>query len=835
MKRDLPSLDTSASGSEYILHVNHVTKRFGPTVAVDNVAFGVRPGEILGLVGGNGAGKSTLIRILSGVLPPDEGNLTLLGATTRWENFDPKIAKRMGIRVVAQELSLCSNLTVKENSFIEYRASTWQHFRSSLKPTIEVLDTIFPESGVNENCVVENLTLAQQQMVEIARAVSDQHLSLLILDEPTSSLPQNRVRQLSTVLKTLQYKNIGVIYISHKLPEVTDLSSRIVAMRNGKVVSDTAASETSTPTLVQLMGGVKTHEHSSLDKQGQSSDEANWLLRLNHFSSGNLKNISFTVRRHEILGVAGLEGNGQAELLKMLYRNRSSSEESFLLRGRTSFVSGNRAILGVFGYWSISKNVTIASLNKISKHGILSSRLERNLSKAWFDKLTFRADSIDSKITSLSGGNQQKALIARALATDADILLLDDPTRGVDIGTKFEIYKLLREWVAAGHAVVWFSSEDEEMVQCDRVLILQEGSIADELTGNITTDKIVSSQFTTSKHPNDPRDAGSIREKWTKTVPSNVKNNLLRIVLTARWNLALLFLVLMEIMIGIANPASVSTFGMDLLIGSAIPLLLAAVSQMFIINSGGIDLGLGAFVGLTNVITATLLIHHPILAISTFAFLIISYGFIGALIYLTRVPSIVITLGASFIWLGIALMIQPVPGGSAPQWLSGFWNINLPIIPLPLFLTFAVGGATYLFLFRTRIGIVLRGFGNSATIVSQSGWSGLRLQALTYSCAGLFAVLSGIAVTAVDGSADANSTLSFTLLSIAAVIIGGSEFIGGIIVPGGVVLGSLVLSLIESLLAFFSIGSNYQSMIEGLLLLLVLSGRSLANRRTQKI
>ncbi len=834
MKRDLTSLYTSAStGKEYILHADHVSKRFGPTVAVDNVSFEIRPGEIVGLVGGNGAGKSTLMKILSGVLHPDEGNLTLLGKTTRWENFDPRVAKKYGVRVVTQELSLCSNLTVKETSFIEYRSSSLRNVRNSLTPTIEFLESIFPESGVVENSVIETLTLAQQQMVEIARAVADPHLSLLILDEPTSSLPQNRVGQLSAFLKTLPGKNIGVIYISHKLPEVTDLSSRIIAMRNGTVVSDTKADETSTPTLIQLMGGVNANEHDPLDKTPSNSQKDNWLLKLNHFSSGNLKDISLTVQPNEIVGVAGLEGNGQAELLKALYSNRSFSEESFELRGRASFVSGNRARFGIFAYWSMAKNVTIASLNKISKYGILSTRLENELSKKWFDKLNFRADSIDSKITSLSGGNQQKALIARALATDADIILLDDPTRGVDIGTKFEIYKLLKEWVASGHAVVWFSSEDEEMVQCDRVLILQEGSIADELSGTITTDKIVSSQFATSRHPRELSDTRSLQRKSTKTMPSKVQNNLLKVVLNARWNLALLFLVLMEIMIGIANPASVSTFGMDLLIGSAIPLLLAAVSQMFIINSGGIDLGLGAFVGLTNVITATLLINHPIVAIGAFAFLIILYGLMGALIYLTRVPSIVITLGASFIWLGIALMIQPVPGGSAPQWLSDFWNINLPIIPLPFFLTFAVGGATYLFLFRTRIGIVLRGFGNSASIISQSGWSGLKLQALTYSCAGVFAVLAGVAVTAVDGSADANSTLSFTLLSIAAVIIGGSEFIGGIIVPGGVVLGSLVLSLIESLLAFFSIGSNYQSMIEGLLLLLVLSGRSIANRRTR--
>ncbi len=800
------------------LRLDHIVKKFGTTVAINNVSCAINRGEIVGLVGGNGAGKSTLMRILSGVVRPDEGSLSI-GTNINWDEFGPKPARELGIRVVTQELSLCTNLTVAENYFIEYPKLEGSWRVAASQRISRVLADIFPNPHIGVTTIIDDLNLAQRQMVEIARAVSDPNLAWLVLDEPTSSLPRERVNQLLDYLKRLRQQGVGIIYISHRLPEVLAVTTRVVAMRNGSTSGEVNTVDTTESDVVGLMGGKVTLAGAGVHVAKNDGESEDCLLRLDQFDQGILQNIDMTINRGEIIGISGLEGSGQSELIRLLYRLRQKRSKSLQYHGNVALVSGNRAEMGIFAYWSIAKNITIASLRQIARLGILSNQQESKVADYWYNRLKFRAAGTDSRITSLSGGNQQKALIARALATNADILLLDDPTRGVDLETKFELYQLLHEWANQGHGVVWFSTEDDEMEQCDRVYILRRGRVVDELSEGITADRVVASAFMEVKD-----------EKKQSVHESTLHRGVGWRLLTARWNLSLFSLIIIFIVMGVLNPTSISTFGLNLLIGSAVPLVFAGISQMFVIDSGGIDLGLGAFIGLINVITATTLVHDPVLALVIIIVLIGLYALMGALIYLSRVPAIVITLGASFIWLGLALTLQPIPGGSSPAWLAGFWNVNIPVIPLPIVLSIAGLVGVYIIVQRTKLGVLLRGFGNAPNAISHAGWSGLKLQMGLYALAGTAAVIAGLFVTAANGAADANSASSYTLLSIAAVILGGSEFVGGIIIPIGVVIGALTLSLIGALLGFLSLGSDYQSAVEGILLLAVLGARALTRR-----
>jgi ribose transport system permease protein len=280
----------------------------------------------------------------------------------------------------------------------------------------------------------------------------------------------------------------------------------------------------------------------------------------------------------------------------------------------------------------------------------------------------------------------------------------------------------------------------------------------------------------------------------------------------------------------VLQPEALSYSGLELLLASAVPLLLAAVSQMFVIALGDIDLGTGFLVGLVNVVAARWLTGDPLLAVGVFAGLILAYMVLAVLIHVRRIPSIIVTLGASFVWLGLALLVLPVPGGSAPGWLSGLLTASPPIVPLPVLVAVVVAAVGYAISFLVPYGAVIRGAGSNADAVARTGWSTLKARVVAYGLAALFGVLAGLAVTGVTASGDATASGNYTLLAIAAVILGGGDFAGGRCVPVGAVIGALAISLVGSLLALLNVSSDYQTGAQGLVLLLVLAGRALTRR-----
>lgn len=792
------------------LSMTGIGKTYGNTRAAQAIDFTIAPGEIVGLVGANGAGKSTLMRILAGVTEPSEGSMTLGGAPLDLSTYSPRAARDAGIRIVWQELSLSPNLTVAENFYVEQPqlgrlSPLW--LRDYHRLAAENIERIFPDAKIPTGRLVADLSIAERQIVEIARAVSDPDLRLLILDEPTSSLAAERSAQLRRFIRTLAGKGVAVIFISHKLAEVLDVAGRVAAMRNGRLVWQKNSSDASIADLIDAMSGSVIGERT--ERRRASPDASHPVrARIGAAMTGRLER-PIELRAGEIVGIAGLEGGGQRDLLQRLFTARPGDDVQ-----RTSdkirYVSGDRQREGVFPLWSVLDNILIGRVARLPSFAPVRRSEMRPVASVLAGRLALDDARFDAGILDLSGGNQQKVLVARALLDEAEIILLDDPTRGVDIAAKRDFYRLVREMADAGYLVVWHSTEDLEFLECDRVLVFNRGEIVAELEGEqITEDKVVAASFVQPLHP---RQSAATRGQ--------------SIGLALVKSIPFVSLVLVFAIMAWLNPLVASSFGIELLLAPAVTLVFIALAQMFVVGGSEIDLGTGAFVGLINVVSATLLVTSPWLGIVGLIGGLLGYALVAVLIQARAIPAIVVTLGASFIWTGIGRTIQPSPGGSTPDWLRELFNWSIPGVPAPLFFVLVAAAAAFL-IDHSRSGTILRAFGSSPVALKQAGWSPLRYGILRYSIACLFAMTAGLYVTATNGASDINAGASFTLLSIAAVIIGGCQLLGGIIAPLGVVAGAVTLSLIGALLASLGVSTDYNAAVQGALLIAILGLQAL--------
>ncbi|WP_423066941.1 sugar ABC transporter ATP-binding protein [Devosia sp. CN2-171] len=474
-----------------VIATGGASKSFGAVRAVSEVTFAVAPGECVGLVGHNGAGKSTLVNILNGSLEPDAGSIELDGQPA--ERYSVAAARRHGLRCVFQELSLCPNLTVAENTRIAHsslRGVGWRRRAASL--IRDKLDEIFPGHGIDSGQTISGLSIAQRQMVEIATAFSrsDHPVRLVILDEPTSSLDASIAAQLLAYIRRFIEDGGSVVLISHILGEVLTTADRVVVMKDGQVVADRPAAQFSVDSLVRAMGSV-VRAHDARRDATRNAD-ATPILRHPATEAGAS---DFIAHRGEIVGLAGLAGHGQTRMLVDLFL---SAGGDWLRRrdAQVAFVAGDRHVDGNLPLWSILRNLTLSLLPDLTRLGLVDRSGEARAAADWQERIGIRTADLGNAILSLSGGNQQKVLFARALATSAPVVLMDDPMRGVDIGTKQEVYHLLRAEADKGRTFVWYSTEMDEVCQCDRVYVFREGRIVAELGGNdVNEENVLASSF----------------------------------------------------------------------------------------------------------------------------------------------------------------------------------------------------------------------------------------------------------------------------------------------------------------------------------------------------
>ena len=473
------------------LEIEHVSKAFPGVQAVDDVSLAAFPAEILGLVGENGAGKTTLMNILTGAVQPDSGRILLDGQPVSIES--PSQALELGVTIIHQELALIPQLTVGQNIYLGREPRTrwrvfvdWTTLYRSAREELDRLGLAIPV-----HAVAGDLPLAQQQLVEIAKALSYQ-ARLIVLDEPTSALTERETEILFGLMRSLKAKGVTLIYISHRLEEVFAITDRISVMRDGQLVGVAPTAGLTTEQVVKMMVGRELREF--YPRTGEDGGEV--LLRARGLRRGKrLNGVDLDLHRGEILGVAGLVGSGRTDLARALFGADSLEEGEIWLDGRKvainaprdairsgiGFVPEDRKSQGIFLGQSLRTNVSVSSLDRFSKMGILNHRGIARLAKKMVENLDLHTTGIDQRAGNLSGGNQQKTVIARWLSINPRVLILDEPTRGVDVGAKAEIYALMSDLARQGVGILMISSELPEVLGVsDRILVMREGRIVAE-------------------------------------------------------------------------------------------------------------------------------------------------------------------------------------------------------------------------------------------------------------------------------------------------------------------------------------------------------------------
>ncbi|KJS50571.1 sugar ABC transporter ATP-binding protein [Desulfosporosinus sp. BICA1-9] len=480
-----------------ILRMQNITKYFPGVVALDNVNLTVFKGEVLALVGENGAGKSTLMKILSGVYQKDLGKIYFEGKEVYINS--PTASQELGMSIIHQELNLMPNLSIYENIFMgrENRSKLIFMDRSrSYKLAMELLETV--GLHINADTLVKELSISQRQMVEIAKALS-LNAKLIIMDEPTSSLTEKETETLKNIIRKLCSQQVSVVYISHKLDEVLELADRVTALRDGNTVGTITRAECTKDKIIRMMVGRELKDIFPRSERNASKE----VLRVENISTTDLlKNVSFTLQKGEILGFAGLVGAGRTELMKVIfgldqkvcgriYVNGSEVEihhPKDALRYKLALVPEDRKIQGLVLGMSVRENITLSILDKVSKINFIKRNMESYIANDFIKKLNVKTPGAEQKVGNLSGGNQQKIVISKMLATQPQILILDEPTRGVDIGAKKEIHTMIDGLAQQGLAVIIISSELGEVLgMSDRIIVMHEGEIKGEISGEEAT------------------------------------------------------------------------------------------------------------------------------------------------------------------------------------------------------------------------------------------------------------------------------------------------------------------------------------------------------------
>ena len=489
--------------NDILLEMKNISKSFPGVRALDDVSLKVRRGTVHALMGENGAGKSTLMKCLFGIYHADSGEIFLEGKKVQFRNS--KDALENGVAMVHQELNQALKRNITDNLWLG-RYPTTLGFVISEKKMYEETMKIFDNLGIDEDphTVMSRLSVSKRQMVEIAKAVS-YNSKIIVFDEPTSSLTETEAEHLFRIIDLLKKRGAGIIYISHKMEEILRISDDVTVMRDGKYVATEKASELTTDKIIKLMVGRELTNRFP----PKSNTPGKEIINVKNLSGAysNVKDVSFSLREGEILGIAGLAGAGRSELLETIFGIAKKKSGTVTVHGRRAdnrssrqaiqngfaLLTEERRATGIFGILDIIANTTISNLKNYRSGGIFLSSSKMKSDTMWSVRsMKIKTPSLKTKIRTLSGGNQQKVILGRWLLTKPEILLLDEPTRGIDVGAKYEIYQLIIDLAASGKSVIMVSSEMPELLGvCDRILVMSGGRAAGELPGQTTQEEIM--------------------------------------------------------------------------------------------------------------------------------------------------------------------------------------------------------------------------------------------------------------------------------------------------------------------------------------------------------
>lgn len=833
------------TGPEFLVEARGLGIGFPGVRAVSAADFGVRAGEVHALIGENGAGKSTLGKLLSGELQADEGELAVGGVVRRFAS--PREAIAAGIAMIPQELQLVNSLSVAENVMLgrEPRAASGLVDRAALAAAAQVQLLAVGAKNILPATLLGDLAAGDRQLVAIARALS-LRARCLIMDEPTAALGADEEARLENLIRTLAAAGTGVVYISHKLDSVLRLADRITVMRDGHVVATRQAAGATTADLVRSMVG---REIPSVDLPPVSAT-AREVLRVDGLSlsdpshSGGwlLRDLSFVVHSGEIVGLAGLVGAGRSDLLRALAgapsgkltgrvwldgreyspRNPAESREAGVV-----LLPEERKAEGIFPQLGVNRNITLPALGRVSRLGVVNGKADRLAAADLMARVGVRAASPDVPIATLSGGNQQKALLARCLFSSPTVLLLDEPTRGVDLAARAEIYRELHALAAEGFGVLLASSDLSEVLsQCHRVIVVRDGHIAGEFNQMDATEEKILAAAVSDGPPDDAPGAA----RSTGPTRSRIGASLARY----RGALGLAAVLVMAVVFSPTRggrPVFLDLGNLTDILRQVAEKGILAVGMTAVIIAGGIDLSVGSILAFGATLTAALLMQGGLGLAATTAVVITAgaaWGFVnGVVVARWKLPAFIATLATMSAARGAARYLSggtAIPlgfgAGGAPESLRAVAAPLVPYLPAPALIFGVSVVAMHLFLARTRSGRYLYAIGDNEAAARLSGVRVGFHKGSVYVISGILAAVAGLVHCAQLEQGNPNDGVAYELDAIAAVVIGGTALSGGTGTVGGTLVGILTIGVINNTMGLNNVDANLQLVLKGVIILL---------------
>jgi len=830
---------------EEVLTLAGVSKSFGTTHALSDVSFSVRAGEVHALLGENGAGKSTLIKIVTAVLRPDAGRVAVLGEPVPFGRPGAVIAR--GLSTVYQDLSLISGLTVAANLDLG-RPGVMRAPSRSERAAAAVLES-FDVHDFGPADLVDELSFGQRQRLEIVRALG-RHPRILLLDEPTSALGQPEVEWLFERLGQEVARGTAIVLISHRMGDIREICDRVTILRNGRNVGTSAASEISDAQIVQMMLGRNLAAAFPERTATRSPNEPILEIR-GLVVPPLLRDVTFTLAAGEVLGLAGLDGQGQRQVLRALAgiahplageifrRGRAVriSSPASAIRAGLALVPADRAREGLLMPMTVAENMSLPVVDRFVRRILIDERAERSAVAATAESLGLAADRVGSPVSALSGGNQQKVLLGKWLMTDAEVIMLDDPTQGVDVGTKYEIGTQVMRLADAGKGILLYSTDLDELVHlADRVLVFYQGSVVAELRGPDLDAEAILTPMTghAGAHVHEGASVSAAiaaaLPTWRRGLPRFVGRNQGSLLSGV---LLVLLLVIYQAQAGkIVSPIQVR-----ILLNGALSLVWAAIGLTFVVVAGGFDLSVGSVMSVANVLAATFIAGSatdpPVIV------LILAIGALaglanGLLVAVAGIQSIIVTLAAMFVWSGVALLVMPQPGGQIPGYFSDLFGGSItPTIPNAVVWLVAILGALAIFR-RTAAWSVLFSVGGDEVRARRSGVHVTRAKLLAYVAAGVCYATAGLFLGAQSTGGDANIGNPFLLTTFAAVILGGTPLGGGRGTFLGAIFGALVVATLGSVLLGLGVTSYWTDIVQGAVLILAVVLPTMATRSARR-
>lgn len=803
-----------------VLELSDIQKNFGGVTALRCGALAVRAGEVLGLVGENGAGKSTMINIATGLFPPDGGTLRLSGEARTFRS--PRAAAEAGVLVVHQEADLFPQLSIAENMLLGEGlvrgpgglvnwAGTYQAAAARVAALGEQFD-VRAEAG--------GLTVARRTMAEIAAAVATQP-KVLFLDEPTASLTQKEIDNLFAQIRRLKAAGVGIVYVSHRLEEILTICDRVTIMRDGETIS---THDTSALTLEDIVAKMVGRQLGALFAK-ESAPLGDVRLALKHVAGGGglFKDISLDVRAGEIVGLYGFVGAGRSEFAQGLFGLNTISSGEVMLEGKPfrarsprqavaagiAYLPEDRLVQAVFRTHALRANASVTVLRGLSRLGLVRARAERDLAAQVMTEMSVRAASIEQPIGTLSGGNQQKVIFGRWQAAAPRVLILDEPTRGVDVGAKAEIHKLICGLAARGTAILLISSElPEVMAMSDRVVTLSEGRTTGVFDPRVDSREAI---------------AAAAVPKATATAEAAPAPSPLAQLLRLREIGLLACIGLLSLFMATQSDKFFTTSNLlDVLVYAALPAIMAQ-GAMLIICAGGIDISVGSIMGLTGAITALAAnqgVPAPLCLLLALA-LGAAFGLVNAgTALVARIHPIIVTLAGISIYRGL---MRVVMGGSEISQLPDSYRAladgTLLGIPKFCYYVLAITLLAHVALRYTLLGRRVLALGNSESAARLIGLSKTRLTLAVFGISGALTGLTAVLHAGYNGKVQANTGAGIELQAIAAAVIGGTNILGGRGSAIGALLGAFLVALLYNSLVLLEASAYWRDIFIGALIL----------------